>query len=164
MTRAGVLLIRDNEMNGPSLELMEGTANALGVGLQPFEARSLADFESAFSAWTDKKIGAVVVGDHAFLVTSTGAIAALAAKHLLPSIGPLELAASGGLMAYGVNFSDMFRRAAVFVDKILKGAKPGDIPVEQVTKIQTIVNIRTAKALGIEVPTSLLLRADEVIE
>jgi putative tryptophan/tyrosine transport system substrate-binding protein len=67
-------------------------------------------------------------------------------------------------MAYGVNFSDMFRRAAVFVDKILKGAKPGDIPVEQVTKIQTIANIRTAKALGIEVPTTLLLRADEVIE
>jgi putative tryptophan/tyrosine transport system substrate-binding protein len=74
------------------------------------------------------------------------------------------LAASGGLMAYGVNFSDMFRRAAAFVDKILKGAKPGDIPVEQVAKIQTIANIRTAKLMGIEMPTTLLLRADEVIE
>ncbi len=151
-------------MNGPSLEVMEGTAKALGVGLQSFEARGPADFESAFSTWTDKKISAVVVGDHAFLVANTDVIAALAAKHRLPSIGPLELAASGGLMAYGVNFSDMFRRAAVFVDKILKGAKPGDIPVEQVTKIQTIVNCRTAKSIGIEVPTSLLLRADEVIE
>jgi putative tryptophan/tyrosine transport system substrate-binding protein len=99
-----------------------------------------------------------------FLVANTDLIVALAAKHRLPSIGPLELAASGGLMAYGVNFSDMFRRAAVFVDKILKGAEPGDIPVEQVTKIQTIVNSRTAKSIGIEVPTSLLLRADEVIE
>ena len=164
LTRVGVLLIRDNEMNGPSLELMEGTAKALGVGLQPFEARGPADFESAFSAWADQQIGAVVVGDHAFLITSTDAIATLAAKHHLPSIGPLELAASGGLMAYGVNFSDMYRRAAVFVDKILKGAKPGDIPVEQVTKIQTIVNIRTAKLMGIEMPTTLLLRADEVIE
>jgi putative ABC transport system substrate-binding protein len=164
LTRVGVLLIRDNEMNGPSLEVMEGTAKALGVGLEPFEARGPVDFESAFSAWTAKQIGAVVVGDHAFLVSNTDAIAALATKHRFPSIGPLELAVSGGLMAYGVNFPDMYRRAAVFVDKILKGAKPGDIPVEQVTKIQTIVNIRTAKALGIEVPTSLLLRADELIE
>ena len=164
LTRVGVLLIRDNEMNGPSLEVMEGTAKALGVGLEPFEARGPVDFESAFSAWTAKQIGAVVVGDHAFLVSNTDAIAALATKHRFSSIGPLELAVSGGLMAYGVNFPDMYRRAAVFVDKILKGAKPGDIPVEQVTKIRTIVNIRTAKALGIEVPTSLLLRADELIE
>ena len=164
LTRVGVLLIRDNEMNGPSLEVMEVTAKALGVGLEPFEARGPVDFESAFSAWTTKQIGAVVVGDHAFLVSNTDAIAALATKHRFPSIGPLELAVSGGLVAYGVNFPEMYRRAPVFVDKILKGAKPGDIPVEQVTKIQTIVNIRTAKALGIEVPTSLLLRADEMIE
>jgi putative ABC transport system substrate-binding protein len=164
LTRVGVLLIRDNEMNGPSLEVMEGTAKALGVELEPFEARGPVDFESAFSAWTAKQIGAVVVGDHAFLVSNTDAIAALATKHRFPSIGPLELAASGGLMAYGVNFSDMYRRAAVFVDKILKGSKPGDIPVEQAAKIQTIVNRTAAKALGIEVPTTLLLRADEVIE
>ena len=164
LTRVGVLLIRDNVMNGPSLEVMEGTAKALGVGLQPFEARGPADFESAFSVWADQQIGAVVVGDHAFLITSTDAIAILAAKHRLPSIGPLELAASGGLIAYGVNFSDMYRRAAVFVDKNLKGAKPGDIPVEQAAKIITIVNIRTAKTIGIEMPTTLLLRADEVIE
>ena len=164
LTSVGVLLIRDNEMNGPSLEVLEGTAKALGVGLEPFEARGPVDFESAFSAWTAKQIGAVVVGDHAFLVSNTDAIAALATEHRFPSIGPLELAVSGGLMAYGVNFPDLYRRAAVFVDKILKGTKPGDIPVEQVTKILTIVNIRTAKALGIEVPTSLLLRADEVIE
>ena len=164
LKRAGILLIRDNEMNGPSLEMMEGTAKALGVGLEPFEARGPADFEGAFSAWSDKKINGVVVGDHAFLVANTDAIAALAAKYRFPSIGPLELAASGGLMAYGVNFPDMFRRAAVFVDKILKGAKPGDIPVEQVSKIQTVFNGRTAKSLGIDVPTSLLLRADEVIE
>ena len=160
----GVLLVRDNEINGPSLEVMEGAAKALGVGIQSFEARGPADFESAFSMWTDEKIGAVVVGDHAFLVANTDVIAALSTKHRLPSIGPLELAASGGLMAYGVNFSDMFRRAAVFVDKILKGAKPGDIPVEQAAKIRTVVNRRTAKSIGIELPISILLRADEVIE
>jgi ABC-type uncharacterized transport system substrate-binding protein len=164
LTGVGVLLIRDNEMNGPSLEVMEGTAKALGVRIQSFEARGPADFESAFSSWIDEKIGAVVVGDHAFLVANTDVIATLATKHRLASIGPLELAASGGLMAYGVNFSDMYRRAAVFVDKILKGAKPGDIPVEQAAKIQTIVNRKAAKSIGIELPTSLLLRADEVIE
>ena len=164
LNSVGVLLIRDNEMNGPSLKVLEGTANALGVGIRSFEARGPADFENAFSTWTDEKIGAVVVGDHAFLVANTDVIAALATKHRLPSIGPLELAASGGLMAYGVSFSDMFRRAAVFVDKILKGAKPGDIPVEQAAKIQTIVNRKTAKSIGIELPISLLLRADEVIE
>ena len=164
LTSVGVLLIRDNEMNGPTLEVMESTAKAMGLGLEPFEARGPVDFDSALSAWTARQVGAVVVGDHAFLVSNTDAIAALATKHRFPSIGPLELAVSGGLIAYGVNFPDMYRRAAVFVDKILKGAKPGDIPVEQVTKILTIVNIRTAKALGIEVPTTLLLRADEVIE
>jgi putative ABC transport system substrate-binding protein len=164
LTGVGVLLIRDNEMNGPTLEVLEGTAKALGVRIQSFEARGPADFESAFSSWIDEKIGAVVVGDHAFLVANTDVIATLATKHRLASIGPLELAASGGLMAYGVNFSDMYRRAAVFVDKILKGAKPGDIPVEQAAKIQTIVNRKAAKSIGIELPTSLLLRADEVIE
>ena len=164
LTSVGVLLVRDNEMNVPTLDVMEGTAKALGVRIQSFEARGPADFESAFSSWVDKKIGAVVVGDHAFLVANTDVIAALATKHRLASIGPLELAASGGLMAYGVNFSDMYRRAAVFVDKILKGAKPGDIPVEQAAKIQTIVNRKAAKSIGIELPTSLLLRADEVIE
>ena len=164
LARAGVLLIRNNAMNRTSLEVTKGTAKALGVELEPFEARGPVEFESAFSKWTEKQIGGVVVGDHAFLVANTDAIAAVAAKHRLPSIGPLELAPSGGLMAYGVNFSDMFRRAAVFVDKILKGQKPGDIPVEQSAKIQTIVNRTTAKALGIELPTTLLLRADEVIE
>jgi putative ABC transport system substrate-binding protein len=164
LTGVGVLLIRDNEMNDPTLEVLEGTAKALGVRIQSFEARGPADFESAFSSWIDEKIGAVIIGDHAFLVANTDVIATLATKHRLASIGPLELAASGGLMAYGVNFSDMYRRAAVFVDKILKGAKPGDIPVEQAAKIQTIVNRKAAKSIGIELPTSLLLRADEVIE
>jgi putative ABC transport system substrate-binding protein len=91
-------------------------------------------------------------------------VAALALKHGLYSCGFPELATAGGLLAYGVNFPDMFRRAATFVDKILKGTKPADLPVEQAARFETILNLATAKALGLNVPSSLLLRADEVIE
>ena len=164
MDRAGVLLFRGNDTNGPTLELMGNTATALRIGLQSLEVRGPTDFESTLSALADKQVGALVVSDHAFFVTHADAIAAFAAKHRLPSIGPLELAVGGGLMAYGVNFSAMFRRAASFVDKILKGAKPGDIPVEQAVKFETIINVKTAKALGLTVPATLLVRADEVIE
>jgi putative tryptophan/tyrosine transport system substrate-binding protein len=115
-------------------------------------------------AWADQQIGALVVTDHAQLLANVNAIAALAAKYRFASIGPLEWPKSGGLVGYGVNFSDMFRRAAYFVDKILKGVKPGDIPVEQINKFKSILNLKTAKTLGLEMPTSILLRADEVIE
>jgi putative tryptophan/tyrosine transport system substrate-binding protein len=106
----------------------------------------------------------LVVNDHTLLNSNTGAISMLAAEERLPSVGGLELPASGGLMGYGVNFSDLFRRAGYFVDKILKGEKPGDIPIEQTTKFKSVVNLKTAKTLGIDVSTSILLRADEVIE
>jgi len=134
------------------------------VELRPTEVREPSDYESAFSAWTDQQIGGLVMTDHAQLLANAGAIAALAAKHRLASIGPLELPAAGGLIAYGVDFSVMFRRAAAFVDKILKGTKPGDIPVEQAAKFKSVLNLKTAKALGLDMPTSILLRADEVIE
>jgi putative tryptophan/tyrosine transport system substrate-binding protein len=164
MSRAGVLSLRDNPSNAHLVEMMRITARALRVGLQPLEVGTPTEFDNAFSVSADKQIEALVVGDHAFFITNADMIAVLAAKHRLPSIGSLELAANGGLMAYGVNFTEMFRRAAVFVDKILKGAKPGDIPVEQATKFETIVNLKTARMLGLEMPAMLLARADEVIE
>jgi ABC-type uncharacterized transport system substrate-binding protein len=134
MTRAGVLLLRDHPSRRSVLEAMEITAKAMGVGLQPIELREPREFESDFLASTDTQIGGFVMVDQAQFLSRANAIAALAARHRLPSIGSLELAAGGGLMGYGVDFSGMFRRAAYFVDKILKGAKPGDIPVEQATK------------------------------
>jgi len=164
MTRAGVLLLRGNPWTGGILEKMGATAKALLVELQPIEVRGPREFESAFSAWADKQIGGLVTLDHAYFLANIDAVAALAAKDRLPSIGPLELPAAGGLMAYGVNFSDFFRRAAYFVDKILKGAKPGDIPVEQATKFKLVLNLKTAKALGLDLPATVLARADEVIE
>jgi putative tryptophan/tyrosine transport system substrate-binding protein len=164
MTRAGVLLLRDNPSTGSILEAMGVTAKALSVGLQPIEVSGPSEFESEFSGWTEKQIGGLVILDHPDFLASFDAIAALATKHRLPSIGALELPASGGLMGYGVRFSEMFRRAAALVDKILKGAKPGDIPLERATKFQLVLNLKAAKALGIEIAAALLARSDEVIE
>src|SRR5262249_41934958 len=152
-----------SESNGPLLDAMRHTANTLRIELQPIEVGELADLEGAFSRLADQQISALVVGDHAFFVANPSAITALATRYQFPSIGSLELASSGGLLAYGVDFAEQFRRAAVFVDKILKGEKPGALPIERSTKFITVVNIKTAKALGIEMPTSILLRADEVI-
>jgi putative ABC transport system substrate-binding protein len=164
ITRAGVLVLRDNASNVPVLAAMANAAQALGMELLPIDVRGPAEFDSAFSAWADKQVDAFVMTDPEQFLAYAGVLSALCAKYRFPSNGPLELPANGGLMAYGVNFADMFRRAAVFVDKILKGAKPNDIPVEQATKFVTIVSLKTARALGIEVPPTLLARADEVIE
>ncbi len=113
---------------------------------------------------TGSTVDALVVLDHAQFIANAAAITALAAQHRFPSIGPLEWPASGGLMGYGVNFAAMFRRAAAFVDKILNGAKPSDIPVEQATKFASVINLKTARALGLDIPPTLLALADEVIE
>jgi putative ABC transport system substrate-binding protein len=111
-----------------------------------------------------RRVGALVVIDDTTLIANAPTVANLALRQRLPSIAWPDFAVAGGLMAYGVNYVDMFRRAATFVDKILKGAKPADLPVERSTKFNMIVNLQTAKALGITLPTSILLRADEVIE
>jgi putative ABC transport system substrate-binding protein len=148
----------------PPVEVMEVTAKALRVELHPIEVREPAEYAGAFSAWSNRRIDTLVVLDHAQFISNAEMITALAAQYRFPSIGPLELPAAGGLMGYGVNFAAMFRRAAAFVDKILKGAKPGEIPVEQATKFNFVINVKTAKALGLDVPPMLLARADEVVE
>ena len=117
-------------------------------------------FLIAGGAWLD----AVVVQDDALLVANHGTIAKLAAKMRLPSIGQSEFAEAGGLMAYGADRRENWRHAAYFVDRILKGAKPGDLPVEQATRFETVLNLKTAKALGIQFPQAVLARADKVIE
>ena len=139
-------------------------AQSIGINLHQFKAREPRDFEAAFADMDAKHVRAFVVLDDAMLIGNGKAIAALALKHGLYSCGFLDYAHAGGLMAYGVDFPDLFRRAATYVDKIIKGAKPADLPVEQATRFQTILNIKTAKALGLTVPPTLLLRADEVIE
>jgi ABC-type uncharacterized transport system substrate-binding protein len=136
----------------------------LNVELLPFEARELRDLEDVFAAMVRQQIGAAVLHEDPVLNANSKAIADIVARHRLPTCGFPEFVAAGGLMAYGISFPEMDRRAAVFVDKILKGAKPADLPVERSTKFTTIVNLRTARTMGIDMPTSILLRADEVIE
>jgi putative tryptophan/tyrosine transport system substrate-binding protein len=164
MTQAAVLLTPGLLGNGQVLRAMEMTAEVLKVGLQPFETRGSSEYESTFAAIADKKIGEIVVQDNPIFIRDAKLLAAIVTKQRLASVGFSEFTAAGGLVAYGVNFRDMYRRGAYFVDKILKGAKPGDLPVEQPTKFELVINLRTAKALGLTIPPTLLARADEVIE
>jgi putative tryptophan/tyrosine transport system substrate-binding protein len=164
LTDVGVLLNPVNPANAPIVPTVRRTAELLKLKLHQFGARERGEFEAAFAEMASKRIGALVVIDDANLIANAQTLAQIALRQRLPSSGWSDYAAAGGLLSYGINFADMFRRAANFVDKILKGAKPNDLPVERATKFETIVNLKTAKALGIEVSTSLLLRADEIIE
>jgi ABC transporter substrate binding protein len=137
---------------------------ALGVRLQFVETRGPADFDGAFAEMTRARAGALTVLPSNMLINERRRLVDLAAKNGLPAVyGSREFVDAGGLMAYGPNFADMFRRAATYVDKILKGTKPADLPVEQPTKFELLINLKTAKALNLTIPQSVLLRADQVI-
>ena len=142
---------------------VDAAARSLRIRLQRLDARGAEEFDSAFAAMARERAdGLLVVGG--FLIDRTR-LAGLAVKHRLPTMAGLrEYVAAGGLMAYGVNMSSFVGRAAVYVDKILKGAKPGDLPVEQPTKFELVINLKTAKALGLTIPPSVLGRADQVIQ
>ena len=140
-------------------------ARALGVRLQFVEARGPADFDRAFSDMTRARAGALAVLPSSMLFNERRRLVDLAARNRLPAVYPYrEAVDAGGLMSYGANFGDLYRRAATYVDKILKGAKPADLPVEEPKRFKLLVNLRTAKALGLTIPQSLLARADEVIQ
>jgi putative ABC transport system substrate-binding protein len=165
LSRVAVLLNPDNPSSiGPELHAMEVAARILKIELQQFPVRSANEFGSVFDKLKQMHAEAVEVSDEGIFNANIKAIAELSLQRRLLSIGSKELAQVGGLIGYGVDFIAMFRRAAVFVDKILKGSKPADIPIEQAAKFQFVLNLTTAKALRLDVPTSLLLRADEVIE
>ena len=143
----------------------EVAARALGVRLQFVEARGPEDFDRAFSDMTRARAGALTVLPSTMFLHERRRLVDLAARNRLPAVYPWrEAVDAGGLMAYGANIADLFRRAATYVDKILKGAKPADLPVEQLTKFELVINLKTAKALGLTIPQSVLGRADQVIE
>jgi putative ABC transport system substrate-binding protein len=134
--------------------------------LQLVEAREAADFDRALSDMTKAHAGALtVLGDSILLFTERGRLVELVAKNRLPAVyNAREFVAAGGLMSYSVSFPDLFRRSAAYVDKILKGTKPRDLPVEQPTKFELVINLKTAKTLGLTIPQAVLARADEVIQ
>jgi putative tryptophan/tyrosine transport system substrate-binding protein len=150
-----------------SLEVREVNvaARSLGVQLQLLEARGPNDFDGAFAAMAKERVGALLVVADSMFFLHRSRLADLAARSRLPAAyGLRENVEAGGLMSYGPSQRDLFRRSATYVDKILKGAKPGDLPVEQPTKFELVINLKTAKALGLTIPPSLLQRADEVIQ
>jgi len=164
VTHVAALGLADYASTPLSLKDAEDAARTFGLQLQFLPVHGPEDLESAFAAATRGHAGALLVlgGPHQ---AYSKQIADLATKSRLPAISPYRrFPEGGGLMSYGVNLPDLYRRAAIHVDKILKGAKPADLPVEQPTKIEMVVNLKTAKALGITIPPSMLMRADEVIQ
>jgi putative tryptophan/tyrosine transport system substrate-binding protein len=152
----------------PARDMLKGgevAARSLGVRLQFVEARGREDFDRAFSEMTRERAGALTVLYSSMFFDERRRVVDLASKNRLPALYPSrESVDAGGLMSYGPNLADLFRRAATYVDKILKGAKPADLPVEQPTKFELVINLKTAKLLGLTIPPSLLLRADQIIE
>jgi putative tryptophan/tyrosine transport system substrate-binding protein len=145
-------------------EALAAVAKDRNIEVLEFGVRQPSDFEAAFQSMATRAVDAVLVQEYPLFTVNTAALSALASRHRLPLAGFSEFAQNGALLGYGVDFPDMYRRAANFVDRIIKGARPADLPIEQPNKFELIVNLRTARALGITVPPSVLARADKVIE
>ena len=165
VSRIAVLSNPTDPVSAPQLRETETAARALRVQLQSLEVREPDEFERAFQAATQGRAGALLTLDGSFIFSHRTRIVGLAAKSRLPAMyGFKEFVDAGGLMSYATNLSDMYRRAATYVDKILKGAKPADLPVEQPTRFELVINLKTAKALGLTIPPSILIRADHLIQ
>jgi len=165
LSRVGILWNPDFAPNLARLKSMRDATQALGISHVAVEARGLDTLEQAFATMVREHMQAIVVLGDAVLFNYRGQIGVMAIRSRLPAITTLrEYAEAGLLLTYGIDLRDLLRRSAVFVDKIFKGAKPADLPVEQPTKFELVVNLKTAKALGVVVPPILLARADEVIE
>ena len=164
-TRMAVVLNPGHPPNAAQLRETQVAAHALGVELLPFEVRRPEDLEPAFAAIGRKRSQAVIILPDSLMGTNQQRIAGLTVRHRLPAVySTRPFVDAGGLMAYGANFLDLLRRSAAYVDKILRGTKPADLPVEQPTKFVLVINGKTAKTLGLTIPQSVLLRADEVIQ
>jgi putative ABC transport system substrate-binding protein len=162
-----VALLRGPTSPGPAPLLLaaQDAAQSLGLWLQPVEARDPSEIDSAFAEMTKERVDAVMVSADTMLFMHRARIADLATARRLPSAYPVkDYVEAGGLVSSGVILPDLYRRAASYVDKILKGAKPGDLPVEPPMKYELVINLKTAKALGLTIPPSLLMRADQVVQ
>ena len=165
LSRVGILWNPDFAPNQDRLTSVREATQALGLTFVPAEARGSDALEQAFATMVRERAQALIVLSDGVLFNYRGQIGVMALRNRLPAISAVrEYAEAGLLLSYGIDLRDQFRRSAVFVDKIFKGAKPADLPVEQPTKFELVINLKTAKALGIIVPPTLLTRADEVIE
>jgi putative ABC transport system substrate-binding protein len=165
MHRVAILMNPDNPVTAVFLEETRAAAQKLGVQLQPLEARNPRDIEQVFDAAPGERAAGLIVFDDPVFFSHRKQIVALAVKRRLPAMyGFREFVDEGGLMSYGPDRVDHYRRIAVYVDKILRGAKPADLPVEQPTKFELVINMKTAKALGLTISPSLRLQADQLVE
>jgi len=165
LTRLGVMWDSGSRRSGKYFSAAEAAARSLGVTALSLPLRGADDIEPAFRAAADGNVQGFVTVRNPVIVRNRARIAALAIQNGLPAVfDEREFTVAGGLISYGANLADLYRRAATYVDKILKGARPADLPIELATEFDLVVNLRTAKALGIELPRSILLRADKVIE
>jgi len=164
IAKVAVLLNADSSINRKEFQVIERGAQLLNLEVTAFPVLGPAELKNAFDAIVERRIEGVEISDDAMLNVTWRTFGALSLEHRLPSVGNIGVAQAGGLIGYGVNFVARYRRAAELVDKILKGAKPADIPIEQATKFELAVNRTTANALGLTIPETLLATADEVIE
>ena len=162
--RVAILVNPTNPVWSASMQEAERVAKSLKLELRRIEARTAGDFEAALAAAVDKRVDALVVVEDSLFSVQAARLAELALKHRLPAIGQVVFAEAGGLIGNGTNQLVLFRRAAIFVDKIFKGARPAELPIEQATRFELIVNLKTARALGVSLPKELTFRADRLIE
>jgi putative tryptophan/tyrosine transport system substrate-binding protein len=164
-TTIGALINRTNPNAATQSRDLEAAARKLGVKLQVLNAGTERDFDTVFARLAELQAGGLVIGTDGLFISRGEHLAALTVRHAVPAIFQFRaFAAAGGLMSYGGSLSDMYRQSGIYAGRILKGEKPDDLPVQQVTRVELIINLKTAKALGLEVPAPLLARADEVIE
>jgi putative ABC transport system substrate-binding protein len=165
LSHVAVLWNPANPLHDGLVREAKDTASQLGVRLELVGVKSSTEFDAAFATMEKKRPGALIVEGDIFFYSHRNRIVDFATKSHLPAVFTLRgFADAGGLLVYGASYSALFRRAAIYVDKILKGAKPADLPIEQPTKFELVINLKTAKALGLTIPPSLLQRADQVIE
>jgi ABC-type uncharacterized transport system substrate-binding protein len=165
LTRVAVIWDPATPSHRPGLKAVEATGRALGLRLQTLPVGSVTEFDGAFSAIVRERSRAVLVLSTPLFMGGAKRLAELALTHKLPTMfGPREHVEAGGLLSYSPDRADLYRRAATYVDKILKGANPADLPVQQATKFELVINRKTAKALGLTIPQSMLVRADQIIE
>jgi len=164
-TRVAILSDPDNRSSALIVRDAEKVAKSLGVVVQSVGARGQKEFDAAFSTMKRGRADGIILAVNTPFIADRQRLAELAVANRLPMVTPArEYAEAGGLVSYGTDYSERFRRAAIYVDKILKGAKPGELPIEQPTKFELVINLKTAKALGLTIPQSVLGRADEVIQ